>query len=123
MLKLTAALLAIALVAPAQPTEEAKRKQAEFMRRTMEQFTPEERSHLAANRNVDRAAWIAAHPARESTDLIALPDLAKGTYQGEQGGLDPDGENTLPPAHPKAGLALTPRMVSLDAVRRESKHR
>ena len=121
MLKLTAALLAIALLAPAQPTEEAKRKQAEFMRRTMEQFTPEERSHMAANRNVDRAAWIAAHPARESTGLIALPDLAKGTYQGEQGGLYPGGENTPPPAPLKAGLALARRIVPLDAEGRESK--
>lgn len=122
MVKLSAALLAIALLARAQqPTEEARRKQAEFMRRTMEQFTPEERSHMAANRNVNRDAWIAAHPARESTGLIALPDLGKGTYQGEQGGLYPGGENSPPPAHLKAGLALARRVVPLDAEGRESK--
>jgi hypothetical protein len=125
-MKTTLALLMIALLAPRfapaqQSTEEAKRKQADFMRRTMEQFTPEERSHMAANRNVNRTEWIAEHPARESTGLIALPDLGKGLYQGQQGGLYPGGENAPPPAHLKAGLKLARKVVPLDADGRESK--
>ena len=55
-MKITTALLVIALLERAQqPSEEAKRKQADFMRRTMEQFTPEEKGHMQANRNVNRA--------------------------------------------------------------------
>jgi hypothetical protein len=61
-MKLTTAFLLIALLARAQqPSEEAKRKQADFMRRTMEQFTPEEKSHMQANRNVNREEWIKEH--------------------------------------------------------------
>jgi hypothetical protein len=121
-MKTATALLTLAFLAIAQqPTEEAKRKQAEFMRRTMEQFTPEERRHMASNRSVDRAAWIAEHPARESTGLIPLPDLGRGTYQGEQGGLYPGGENTPPAAHLKAGLAQARQIVPLDGDGRESK--
>jgi hypothetical protein len=125
-MKITPALLMVVLLAPRfapaqQPTAEAKLKQAEFMRRTMEQFTPEERSHMQANRNVNREEWIKGHPARESTGLIALPDLGKGTYQGEQGGLYPGGENSPPPAHLKAGLKLARSIVPRDGEGRESK--
>ena len=125
-MKIKLALLTIALFAPCfapaqQPTEEAKRKQADFMRRTMEQFTPEEKIHMQANRNVNREEWIKEHPARESTGLIALPDLGKGLYQGEQGGLYPNGENTPPPAHLKAGLKLARQIVPRDADGNESK--
>ena len=91
------------------------------MRRTMEQFTPEEKSHMQANRNVNREEWIKEHPARESTGLIALPDLGKGLYQGEQGGLYPDGENAPPAAHLKAGLKLARQIVPRDAEGNESK--
>jgi hypothetical protein len=118
---LTIALFAARFVPAQQPTEAAKLKQAEFMRRTMEQFTPEERSHMAANRNVNRAEWIAAHPTRESTGLIALPDLGKGLYQGEEGGLYPGGENAPPAAHLKAGLKIVRGIAPLDAYGRESK--
>jgi len=125
-MKITSNLLLIALLSPGffpaqQPTEEAKRKQAEFMRRTMEQLTPEEKGYMEANRKVNRAEWIAAHPARESTGLIALPDLGKGMYQGQPGGLYPDGKNAPPPAHLKAGLRLARRIVPLDGEGRESK--
>jgi hypothetical protein len=37
------------------------------MRRTMEQFTPKDKSHMQANRNVNRPEWIAEHTAQEST--------------------------------------------------------
>jgi hypothetical protein len=121
-MKLTTALLLIALLAHAQqPSEEAKRKQADFMRRTMEQFTPEEKSHMQANRNVNREEWIKEHPARESTGLIALPDLGRDTYKGEQGGLYPGGKNAAPAAHVKAGLKLARQIAPRDADGRESK--
>jgi hypothetical protein len=125
-MKITPALLMIALLAPltapAQqpPTEEAKRKQADLMRRTMEQLTPEEKAHMQGNGKVNRAEWIKEHPARESTGVIALADLGKGTYQGEQGGLYPGGENTPPQAHLKAGLKLARSIVPRDGEGRES---
>jgi hypothetical protein len=126
-MKITPVLLTLALLAPRlapaqqQPTEEEKLKRAEFMRRTMAQFTPEERAHMQSNGKVNRADWIKEHPARESTGLIALPDLGKGTYQGEQGGLYPGGENAPPSAHLKAGLKLARQIVPRDAEGRESK--
>ena len=58
--------------------------------------------------------WRKAHPARDSTGLVPLPDLGKGTYQGEEGGLYPNGENTPPPAHLKAGRALARQIAPLD---------
>ena len=78
-----------------------KKKQNEFRQRTMAFLTPEEKAHLLDNGKIDRKAWVAAHPARESTGMIPLPDLGKGMYQGEQGGLYPGGVNTPPPAHLK----------------------
>src|ERR1700720_2415098 len=119
-MKITSALLMIALLAPRlapaqQPTGEDKRKRADFMRRTMEQLTPEERSHLQSNGKVNREEWIKEHPARESTGLIALPDLGKGLYRGEPGGLYPGGVNSAPKPHLKAGLEIARRIVPLDA--------
>jgi hypothetical protein len=118
---LIAALLALRTAPAQQPSEEAKLKQAEFMRRTMEQFTPEEKAHMQSNRNVNRADWIKEHPSRESTGLIALPDLGKGLYRGEQGGLYPGGVNAPPAAHLKAGLKAARQIAPLDAEGRESK--
>src|ERR1700716_4030440 len=104
-MKITTALLTIALLARAQqPTEEAKLKQADFMRRTMEQFTHEEKAHMQSNRSVNRGDRIKDHPSRESRELLALPDLGTGTYQGGQGGLSPGGKNPRPAVHLKAGL-------------------
>ncbi len=103
-----------------QPSPEAKKKQQEFRQRTMEMLTPEERAHLQSNGKVNRQEWIAAHPSRESTGLIPLPDLGKGTYEGEQGGLYPGGVNSPPPAHLRAGIALAKTIVPLDAEGRPS---
>lgn len=112
----TLLLLALAqLVAAPQDDTEARRKQQEMTRRTVEQLTPEERAHMQANSKINRAEWIKEHPSRESTGMVALTDLGKGTYKGEQGGLYPGGENTIPAAHLKAGLDLAKRIVPLDA--------
>lgn len=56
-----------------------------------------------------------AQAPRASTGLVPLPDLGPGMYQGFQGGLYPNGENTPPRAHLKAGLALARAIVPLDA--------
>ncbi len=98
-----------------QGTPEQKKKQQEFLQKTRSMLTPEQQAHMQHNGQVNRQEWIAAHPARESTGLIPLPDLGKGMYQGEQGGLYPGGVNTPPPAHLKAGLAIAKTIVPLDA--------
>src|SRR2546426_928059 len=114
-------LLLIALVAAAQQDNtEARSKQQDINRRAIEQLTPEERSHMQATNSVNRAEWIKEHPARESTGMTPLPDLGKGTYRGEQGGLYPGGANTPPPAHLKAVLDLARHIAPLDAEGRES---
>jgi hypothetical protein len=66
----------------------------------------------AAQRNVEYAK---AHPPRESTGLVPLPDLGTGKYQDEPGGLYTGGRNTPPPVHLEAGLALAKSIVPLDA--------
>lgn len=88
-----------------------------------EKITEEERDYYesklehknqaeSAQRNAD---WSKSHPARESTGLIPLPDLGKGMYEGEQGGLYPGGVNKPPKAHLDAGLKLAKQIVPLDA--------
>jgi hypothetical protein len=125
-MKVVSLFLSLALVAPGfafaqEPGDAAARKMAEFRQRSIEQLTPDERAHLQSNGKVNRAEWIKEHTARETTGLIALPDLGKGTYQGEQGGLYPGGENTPPKAHLKAGLAMARRILPLDAEGSQSK--
>lgn len=98
-----------------QPTPEQKKKQQEFQQRSISFLTPEEKAHLQANGKMNRQEWIAAHPARESTGLIPLPDLGTGMYKGEQGGLYPGGVNAPPIGHLKAGIAISQKIVPLDA--------
>jgi hypothetical protein len=99
-----------------QPSPE----QADFRRRTMEQLTPAQREHMQANAKVNRQKWIEEHPARESTGLIPLPELGKGRYKGEEGGLYPGGVNTPPAEHQKAGIAAAKKIVPLDTAGRPS---
>src|SRR5688572_4211234 len=51
------------------------------------------------------------NPPRASTGLVALPDLGSRRYQGEQGGLYPDGRNSPPDAHATAGLKIARAIV------------
>lgn len=46
--------------------------------------------------------------------MIALTDLGKGAYKGEQGGLYPGGENVPPAGHLKAGLKMARQIAPLD---------
>ena len=114
-MKFSRTVLLLALVAPRiaapQDDSEARRKQQEMTRRTIEQLTPEERAHMQAAGKVNRAEWIKEHPSRESTGMVALTDLGKGAYKGEQGGLYPGGANTPPAAHLRAGLEIARRTL------------
>jgi hypothetical protein len=114
----------------AAPTpEEARRFQAvKAKRQRGEPLTPEEEQF--ARQMLQRSAqqqpqqnfaeYAKAHPPRESTGLVPLPDLGKGTHQGEQGGLYPDGQNTPPAPHLKAGRALARAITPLDAEGRKA---
>src|SRR5260370_5668107 len=66
----------------------------------------------AAQKNADYAR---AHPARESTGLVALPDLGQAQYHREYAGLYPGERNTPPGPHLAAGLALGKGIVPLQA--------
>ena len=87
-----------------------------------EKITEEERDYsetLVERQNQENSAqrnadFAKAHPARESTGQVPLMDLGKGTYQGEQGGLYPGGDNSPPAAHLQAGLRLAGQIVPLD---------
>jgi hypothetical protein len=54
-------------------------------------------------------------PKFDSSKLVPLCDMGKDVkYQGFAGGLYPDGTNTRPAEHEKAGLALAKSIVPLD---------
>ncbi len=109
-----AAFLVAGAVAQDQPNP-GKKKQSEFQQKTLQMLTPEQKAHMQETQKINRQEWIKEHPSRESTGMVALPDLGKGMYKGEQGGLYPGGVNTPPPAHLKAGLAMAEKIVPLDA--------
>jgi hypothetical protein len=56
----------------------------------------------------------AANCARTSTGMVALPDLGKGTYRGEQGGLYPGGANSPPASYARQGVRLARLVVPRD---------
>jgi len=114
-LLLAALFVAGTAVPQDQPAPPKKKQSSEFQQRTLQLLTPEQKAHMQANGKIDRQEWIREHPARESTGMIALPDLGTGTYKGEEGGLYPGGGNTPPPAHLHAGQALARKIVPLDA--------
>ena len=60
------------------------------------------------------AEYVSTHAPKDSTGMVPLPDLGKGTYKGETGGLYPGGENTPPTAHLKAGLAAAAKIAPID---------
>ena len=57
----------------------------------------------------------AADCGRSSTGAVPIPDLGEATYQGAQGGLYPDGSNSLPSDHEAEGLAHASQIEPLDA--------
>lgn len=116
---------ALAALLVAQPVTDAERQRFEEIKARHDAgkpVTPDERDFAmrvmqrmnqgqAASRNQE---WAKAHPARDSTGLMPLPDLGAGSYQGQQGGLYPGGRNTIPAAHLAAGIELGKRVVALD---------
>lgn len=62
------------------------------------------------------AAWAAAKDCSRSTipGLVPLNDLGAGTYQGEPGGLFPNGSNVVPGSHLETGLHLAEMIAPLD---------
>jgi len=50
-----------------------------------------------------------------TTPMVALTDLATGSYQGEEGGLYPSGSDVRPPAHDSDGVAFAKAIVPLDS--------
>jgi hypothetical protein len=87
-----------------------------------EKITEDERDYVESRierRNQEESAkrqadYAGAHPPRESTGLIPLPDLGRETYKGEPGGLYPGGENKPPRLHLEAGLLLARQIAPLD---------
>jgi hypothetical protein len=65
-------------------------------------------------RQEQNSEWAKANPPKDSTGLVPLPDLSKGNYKGEEGGLYPGGGNTPPLDHLKAGLAQAKQITPLD---------
>ncbi len=118
-------LLAIALWLPLcaapQQTDATRFEQIKARRARGEQISAADREWALRYMQRQRSRGAAeAPPPRESTGLVPLPDLGKGSYQGFEGGLYPGGANTPPPAHLKAGLALAKSIVPLDEEGRAS---
>ncbi len=128
--KLLAIALWLPLCAAPQQTDARRLEEIKARRARGEQISAEDRQWAmrymqqqrsrGAQNQQQFAEWAKAHPARESTGLVPLPDLGKGMYQGFEGGLYPGGANTPPAGHLKAGLALAKAIVPLDEQGRAS---
>lgn len=57
----------------------------------------------------------AANCARTSTGLVPISDLGAGDYQGEVGGLYPEGSNQIPADHLAVGLAAAAQVIPRDS--------
>jgi lysophospholipase L1-like esterase len=109
-------LLAVALLAPQAEREAEIRKVQEILgkQRRGELVTAEEREFVKQVNARRAAEFRKGNPPREFTGLVPLPDLGKGSYQGETGGLYPGGENQPPRAHLEAGLEAARRIRPLN---------
>jgi hypothetical protein len=52
---------------------------------------------------------------KTTTPIVPITDLATGSYQGEEGGLYPNGSNIRPASHDSDGVAFAKGIVPLDA--------
>ena len=50
-----------------------------------------------------------------TTPIVPITDLGTGTYQGEEGGLYPNGSNIRPPSHDSDGVGIAKAIVPLDS--------
>src|SRR5438876_546385 len=110
------AALSATLPGAAQNDTEQRRKIAEIQAkiRNQEPISPEDRAFMQQFQQRQRAEYAKTHPPQDSTGMVPLPDLGKGTYKGEQGGLYPGGENAPPAAHRQAGIKLASGIQPLD---------
>ncbi len=51
---------------------------------------------------------------KTTTPIVPITDLATGTYQGEEGGLYPNGSNVRPASHDADGVTFAKSIVPLD---------
>ncbi len=118
-------ILVLALTVSAQvvdPKDDPRARDIRAKHSRGEKVTEEERDYfetLTERHNQAESAkrfadWAKAHPARESTGLIPLTELGTGTYEGDQGGLYPGGQNRPPEAHLQAGLREAAQVQPLD---------
>ncbi len=89
--------------------------------RAGQSITAEEKEFIAKVQADFNADFLKHNTPRESTGMIPLCDLGKGTYKGEEGGLYPGGGNTPPPAHLKLGMKAASQIVPRDGEGRASK--
>src|SRR5216684_8510953 len=115
-------IFAVALLVPflltaqtGTPAPDRRLSEIQGKQRRGEPVSDEERQYVQGVIAKRREEYAKAHPPQDYTGLVPLTDLGKGTYKGEQGGLYPGGENVPPPAHAKAGLALSRQIVPLDS--------
>jgi hypothetical protein len=102
-------LISLPMAAAAQVDDTTRRQYDQIMDREHRggRLTQQERQLLMK-------VYPQIRPPRDSMGFTALTELGKGTYQGEQGGLYPGGENAMPAGHLKAGLEQARRIVPLD---------
>ena len=92
----------------------AKRARGEEVSAEDRQFAQGAMARRKEQQTQRLAEYVSTHAPKDSTGMVPLPDLGKGTYKSEPGGLYPGGENTPPPAHRKAGLAAAAKIVPVD---------
>jgi lysophospholipase L1-like esterase len=109
-------LLGAALLVPQADRDAETRKVREILgrQRRGEVVSAEEREFVKQVNARRAAEFRRTNPPRDSTGLVPLPDLGKGAYQGETGGLYPGGENQPPRPHRNAGLAAARRIRPLN---------
>ncbi len=131
-MKVYRVILVLALILPAvglgqgeTGTYDRKRLAAIQSKRLLgEPLTPEEMEFVKGVGDLRKKRseeFSKSNAPRESTGLVPLTDLATGSYQGERGGLYPEGENVPPRSHRKAGLKIAKHILPLDAEGRKSK--
>jgi hypothetical protein len=124
-MKWTGLLLIGALLAawPCAAQSDSDRRRAAGIQakiRGNEPVSPEDREFMQQMQKRQREEYAKNNPPRDFTGMAPLPELGKGTYKGEQGGLYPEGANIPPAAHQKAGLKIARGIRPLDAEGHES---
>src|SRR5215212_4329503 len=124
-MKHTTLLLTVALLAGGLAIAQSDRERRRFNEiqgriRNNQAVSKEDRDFAQQIRKRQNEEFAREHPPRDSTGMIPLPDLGKGTYKGEQGGLYPGGANVPPAAHLKAGVKIAKSVRPLDPEGRPS---